>query len=295
MNNSVAGIWVRAYGRIGIIGNNILNNKYLGGIRIESSFCAIVNNDIANNTVGVGLNNAEENMIYNNNFYENQIQSVLYVHGLVNRFDNGYPHGGNYWSDYNGTDLKSGPFQNETGYDWIGDTHYIIDENNTDHYPLMHPFVVETEEIRVAYRNLLSQYNQMYSDLETLNSTLYGVIGNVTDLQGRYNSLNATINDLQKQVDSLNSTYDDLQMQINSVNTTCTNLSQSLTDLQEQLDSLNSTLQTSINELQKQDDSINNQLNNVQNIMYVFIALTIVLLATTVYLATRKPKAKPET
>jgi len=36
--------------------------------------------------------------------------------------------------------LHSGPYQNETGNDGIGDTPYVIDENNRDHYPLMNPW-----------------------------------------------------------------------------------------------------------------------------------------------------------
>jgi hypothetical protein len=54
--------------------------------------------------------------------------------------DNGYPSGGNYWSDYNGTDMYHGPYQNQTGSDGIGDTPYVIDANNTDNYPLMGSF-----------------------------------------------------------------------------------------------------------------------------------------------------------
>jgi hypothetical protein len=46
------------------------------------------------------------------------------------RWDNGYPSGGNYWSDYTGTDNYSGPSQNIPGSDGIGDVNYTIDANN---------------------------------------------------------------------------------------------------------------------------------------------------------------------
>jgi len=39
-----------------------------------------------------------------------------------------YPSGGNYWSDYAGVDADG---------DGIGDPPYVIDENNTDRYPLI--------------------------------------------------------------------------------------------------------------------------------------------------------------
>lgn len=58
----------------------------------------------------------------------------------MNVWDYGYPSGGNYWSDYNGTDLFSGKSQNETGSDGIGDAPYFIDADNTDRYPLMGAF-----------------------------------------------------------------------------------------------------------------------------------------------------------
>ncbi|MDH5389906.1 MAG: dockerin type I domain-containing protein [Candidatus Bathyarchaeota archaeon] len=51
--------------------------------------------------------------------------------------DDGYPSGGNYWSDHIDVDQHSGPYQNETGSDWICDYPYVINENNTDNYPLM--------------------------------------------------------------------------------------------------------------------------------------------------------------
>jgi len=60
--------------------------------------------------------------------------------GYENIWDDGYPSGGNYWSNYTGLDLFSGPYQNETGGDGIGDTPYVIDADNVDHYPLMAPY-----------------------------------------------------------------------------------------------------------------------------------------------------------
>jgi hypothetical protein len=39
--------------------------------------------------------------------------------------------------------LFSGPYQNETGSDGIGDTLYTIDEYNVDRYPLMNPWILQ--------------------------------------------------------------------------------------------------------------------------------------------------------
>ncbi|MGQ9461229.1 MAG: hypothetical protein ACUVRA_08400 [Candidatus Bathyarchaeaceae archaeon] len=58
----------------------------------------------------------------------------------TNVWDNGYPSGGNYWSNYSGTDLHWGSGQTETGSDGIGDTAHQIDADNIDRYPLMGPF-----------------------------------------------------------------------------------------------------------------------------------------------------------
>lgn len=48
-----------------------------------------------------------------------------------------------YWSDYAGVDEFSGPYQNNTGSDGIGDTPYIIHGNNQDQYPLMKPWTLQ--------------------------------------------------------------------------------------------------------------------------------------------------------
>jgi len=119
----------------------------------------IIRCTIQSNWIGIALrhsdvNTIKENMIcdstwyttdfrwsHNNHIYHNTfISGEVFLADSANTWDNGYPSGGNYWSDYNGTDFYTGPYQNETGSDGIGDTPYVIDENNTDRYPLMNPW-----------------------------------------------------------------------------------------------------------------------------------------------------------
>jgi len=75
------------------------------------------------------MNNSANNLIFHNNFINNTIQ--VSSSGSTDFWDNGQQ--GNYWSDYNGTDSNQ---------DGIGDTPYIIEENNTDRYPLMAQYVI---------------------------------------------------------------------------------------------------------------------------------------------------------
>jgi parallel beta-helix repeat protein len=89
---------------------------------------------------GIRLYSSSNNIIYHNNFIDNTKQVYILESGYGNLWDAGYPSGGNYWSDYTGIDEYSGSGQNETGSDGIGDTPYVIDENNQDNYPLMNPW-----------------------------------------------------------------------------------------------------------------------------------------------------------
>lgn len=54
-----------------------------------------------------------------------------------NYWNNEYPLGGNWWSDYAGVDLFSGAGQNESGPDGFGDSPYVIDSDSQDSYPFM--------------------------------------------------------------------------------------------------------------------------------------------------------------
>jgi len=123
-------------------GNNIITGNTFGwstscvGIRVCGG-----SNDISSNI----LNRVE---LYpgtsNNRIYHNNIAGVFWDEFEpppgANSWDDSYPSGGNYWSGYAGVDLYSGPYQNESGSDGIGDTPRLIDPNNRDNYPFMSPY-----------------------------------------------------------------------------------------------------------------------------------------------------------
>jgi parallel beta-helix repeat protein len=108
-------------------------------------------NTISNNSYGIWLASSQNNLICQNNFDNNTHQ--VHTINSMSTWDNGYPSGGNYWSDYDGMDLFCGPFQNVSGSDEIGDFRYIVDGTNLDRYPFMKPFVpidIEVNDITSA-------------------------------------------------------------------------------------------------------------------------------------------------
>jgi len=119
--------------------NNIVQNPY--GISIDHENNSIFGNQIIENGVGIHeyLEPTYGYKIFHNNFINNTKQTDL-SNQSINIWDASYPSGGNYWSDYAGNDTYSGPYQNVTGGDGIGDTPHIINANNRDRYPLMNPW-----------------------------------------------------------------------------------------------------------------------------------------------------------
>jgi len=150
VNNTIRDNIIRnnAYGitLIGSNGCNIINNLIINcswaGIQIkDSSNNDIYENTIMNNSEGVWATSGSSllNRLYHNSFIDNLNQATDF--GNETSWDDGYPSGGNYWSDYTGNDTYYGSYQNLTGSDGIGDIPYDIygNPNVQDNYPLMNP------------------------------------------------------------------------------------------------------------------------------------------------------------
>lgn len=121
-----------------ILGNNIANNAEAIWLLNSSKNTIYANDVMASNDFTMLISYSSNNTIYSNNFENDNIQ--MYIKGSKNVWDGQYPCGGNHWSDYSGTDVYSGPFQNQTSSDGIGDKPKTLDANNTDNYPLMGMF-----------------------------------------------------------------------------------------------------------------------------------------------------------
>jgi parallel beta-helix repeat protein len=172
-NNLTVGTGIRVYGEetknitisqnniartIGVFGCNVIGNFITNsGIIIDNSTVTanlidscergitirkrsnnhIFRNNITNCNVGIFILGSRNNTIHQNNFISN-IQPVFEEHYSEEPYDQLFhtyyasvnnTWDGNYWSDYNGIDRDG---------NGIGDTPYVIFENITDHYPLMH-------------------------------------------------------------------------------------------------------------------------------------------------------------
>jgi len=155
LTNNYCGIWLVVSSNNNIIsGNNIENNEMYAMWLKESSNNKISENKITshgnytiynrasnyntfsanyieNNNLGIFLYESSNNILYHNNFIDNR--NHVSNSASTNVWDNGYPSGGNYWSDYE----EKYPDAEELEGSGIWNTPYVIDENNQDNYPLI--------------------------------------------------------------------------------------------------------------------------------------------------------------
>lgn len=141
LNSNGDGLYLEESNNNLVSGNTFIGNTRSGIVLDESHGNILQRNLIENNKYGVWTLKSKD-LIYHNVFTNNSVQVHVYIHSpTLNAWDNDYPSGGNYWSDYTSMDEKSGPNQDEPESDGIGDNPYIIDINNQDRYPLLQPCV----------------------------------------------------------------------------------------------------------------------------------------------------------
>jgi parallel beta-helix repeat protein len=146
------GLSLSYWGPYYVYGNNITNNEGSGiGFGEYCSNSMVWNNNIMNNSIGIQEYNVrdsgEGNKLFQNNIIDNSQQVALNetvdsAEGTgtdIVALDNGKV--GNYWSDY----LTKYPNATEIDASGIGDTPYVVDESNIDHYPLIHPIDFSSE------------------------------------------------------------------------------------------------------------------------------------------------------
>lgn len=136
-----------------MVNGNDVENNYYGIFLSAAQNNNVSHNKIFKNECGVRVSDSSSNLFFHNNIVDNAVPAVISDDLSNNTWDDGYPSGGNNWGDYSGVDVCCGPYQNETGVDWIGDEHYIINEKNVDRYPLIPPkvdFVFQPSYPRVS-------------------------------------------------------------------------------------------------------------------------------------------------
>ena len=139
------------------IRNLVIKDFYWGIYLNHSSNCTITRTQITTAMYGIYLLDSSNNKIYHNNL----ITHRMYIYNSTNTWDDGYPSGGNYWSDY--------PPSRDTNGDGIGEQSYELlsttNNTNIDRYPRVNILVVS------EFSNLL----QNITVLTLLTVTLIGI------------------------------------------------------------------------------------------------------------------------
>lgn len=132
ISNNIDGINIESSSN-NTIENNTIQLNDDDGIKVwyDSDLNIISNNTIKNNSeYGLNLMFSDELLVYHNNIIDNNPNAQ----GGIESYDNGYPSGGNYWSDYNGTDddgdgIGEIPYEIMIPGGSVNDSYPFIEEN----------------------------------------------------------------------------------------------------------------------------------------------------------------------
>lgn len=150
-DNTVSGNIVQFNNRYGMLldgfssGNTLSENtaefnSYDGINLYYSGNNTVFGNTAVMNRYGIRVDYSSDNTIYHNNLIDNGLGQAYVTAGYANVWDDGYPSGGNYWSDYIDFDSYKGLSQDEIGSDGVWDHPYAVGEGNLDRYPLTKPY-----------------------------------------------------------------------------------------------------------------------------------------------------------
>ena len=138
LTNNSAALQLFTSSRVALSENRVAGNRFEGIWLSESEDVVIDRNEVLGNQYGITLAASSFVRIRHNDMMGNQVQARV-EGGNENRWDDGYPSGGNYWDDYAGWDDCSGPAQDDCkGPDGLGDVPYVIGGGPAvDRYPLV--------------------------------------------------------------------------------------------------------------------------------------------------------------
>ena len=140
-SNNNHGIWLYSSSKNVLMDNTANSNNGCGIGMCYSRNNTLMDNIVdSNNDDGIYIDyNSNNNTLYHNNFFNNTQNAHDYgAHdSYTNQWDSGHPGGGNYYSDYTGTD---------TNRDGIGAPYDIPGGDSIDRFPLMHPWTSDTPQ-----------------------------------------------------------------------------------------------------------------------------------------------------
>lgn len=146
---------------------------------------------------------------------------------------------------------------------------------NATYYNLL----AEYETLSMNYTSLLADYGSLLIDHTSLLDDYDSLLSNYSSLHLSFLSLSADSSSLTQSYSQLQSNYNSLKTNYDSLKALHDNLKANL----DSLESNNSNLATSY-------DALIRELIFTRTLSYLFAATTMVLVATTVYFAFRKPK-----
>lgn len=169
-----------------IIEQNDFRGNNVGLFVLSSKKNAFIRNYLKDNNVAIRMHCSRDNVFYYNSFLDHTVQVGVIDPLSRNHWDAGYPKGGNYWSNFEATDLYWGYEQNMKESDGIADGPYVINAGNKDRYPLMGPlnnFNVQAYNeiyysVDIVSKSILSDFSYSYVN-RSINFKV-----NCTDLKG---------------------------------------------------------------------------------------------------------------